>query len=47
MGNGVIVYTEEGDGFGSCRSGEVESQGRAVCRGGRQRMVENGSRDNF
>lgn len=46
MGNGVIVYTE-GDGFGSCRSGEVESQGRAVYGGGRRRMVENGSGDNF
>lgn len=45
MGNVKIVYTEEGEGFGRCRSGEVGSHGGGDYGGGRYRVVENGSRN--
>lgn len=45
MGNGIIVFTEEGEGLDRCRSGEVGSQGGGDYGGGRRGVVENSSRN--
>lgn len=42
---GVMVYTEEGEGFGRCRSEEAGSQEGGDYGGGRRMMVESGTRD--
>lgn len=42
---GVMVYTEEGEGFGRCRGGEVGSPEGGDYGGGRCMMVESGPRD--